>query len=222
MSLIYIVEDDENIQEIESYALKSTGFEVDAFQDDKELSQACQKQIPDLIVLDRLLPNCDGLKILEDLKNNQKLSKVPVIIVSALGSEMDKVKGLDLGADDYLAKPFGVMEFISRVKANLRKKEDSPYDSLKYREIEMIDEKHLVLVNQEIVELTYKEYELLKLFLSNQGRVLSRDLIMERVWDSSFVGESRTVDMHIKTLRKKLKDCGNYIKTIRHIGYILE
>lgn len=219
--LIYIVEDDASIQEIESYALKNMGYEVEAFGSGEDFFVAVAKNLPDLVILDIMLPGEDGLEILEKLRKSERTKELPIMLITAKSMEMDKVKGLDAGADDYLTKPFGVMELISRVKALLRrvpvKKEE--VDALKVDGIVMDDKKRQVTTNGEPCELTFKEYELLKLLLINKGIVLSREKIMEHVWGFDYEGESRTVDMHIKTLRQKLQSNGECIKTIRNVGY---
>ena len=223
MALIYIVEDDKNISEIESFALKNVGYEVSEFPNAKEFYRALEKRVPDLFLLDIMLPDEDGLSIIRKLKSNPKTSYPPIILVTAKTAELDKVKGLDMGADDYMTKPFGVMELISRVKALLRRSQvigATPL-VLSFETICMEEEKHLVTVEEKVCELTYKEYELLKLLLINAGIVTSRDLILEKIWGTDFEGESRTLDMHIKTLRKKLGSAGAYIKTVRNVGYIL-
>ena len=216
MALIYIVEDDTNIQEIESFALKNSGYNVEGFENARGFFQKLAERVPDLILL-------DGLSILKKLRNIPDYQKIPVIFVSAKTSELDKVKGLDLGADDYLTKPFGVMELISRVKALLRRSRDMEQEkSLAIGNIYIDGEKHCVFVKDEPCELTYKEYKLLKLLIQNASIVLTRDRIMERIWGANYEGESRTLDMHIKTLRKKLGEEGRRIKTIRNVGYMLE
>lgn len=223
MSLIYIVEDDINIREIESFALKNSGYTIAEMEKGKELYKKLQERIPSLIVLDIMLPDEDGLDIIRKLRQMPETKKIPVLMVTAKASELDKVKGLDMGADDYLTKPFGIMEFISRVKALLRRSElGAEEENLTFQEIFLDISRYQVYVGEESCELTYKEYELLKLFMQNAGRVLTRDVIMERVWGIDFEGESRTIDMHIKTLRQKLKDAGGYIHTIRNVGYVLE
>ncbi|MBQ7832724.1 MAG: response regulator transcription factor [Lachnospiraceae bacterium] len=221
MSLIYIVEDDKNILEIESFALKNSGYDIRGFSLAKDFYYAMEDFLPDLILLDIMLPDEDGLNILLKLRNNPTTRKLPIILVTAKTSEIDKVKGLDFGADDYMTKPFGVMELISRVKALLRRSQNSNDKLYQFHNILMDDNKHMVTVKGEICELTYKEYELLKLFITNTGMVISRDLILERVWGTDFEGESRTIDMHIKNLRQKLKDSGKCIKTIRNVGYVM-
>lgn len=220
--MIYIVEDDENIREMESYALKNSGFEVIGFGEGKSFFAAIEKRIPLLVVLDIMLPGDDGLEILKKIKTGEKTKNLPVIMVTAKTAEIDAVKGLDGGADDYITKPFGIMEFISRVKAVLRRSLKQEKDSLVFGEIFMDDKKRIVTVSGKNCELTYKEYELLKYFMSNESMVLSREMIMDKVWGTDFEGESRTLDMHIKTLRQKLEDAGKYIKTVRNVGYKLD
>ncbi len=223
MSLIYVVEDDVNIREIETFSLKNSGYMVADFECAKDFYRRLSDKIPDLVILDIMLPDEDGLEILRKLRKNPETRKLPIIMVTAKTTEIDKVKGLDSGADDYLTKPFGVMELISRVKALLRRSRDMDESKiLTLGEISIDNEKHMVSVGGEPCELTYKEFELLKLMLQNVGIVLSRDVIMERIWGVDFEGESRTLDMHIKTLRQKLGDSGKRIKTVRNVGYRLE
>lgn len=218
--LIYIVEDDENIREIEGYALKNAGFEVKSFESGADFWKEIMEQIPDLVILDIMLPEEDGMSILASLRKKTAMKHLPVMMITAKSMEIDKVKGLDAGADDYMTKPFGIMELVSRVKALLRRTtKPEPENVLAIGELILDEEKHQVLVSGEAVELTYKEYELLKFLMTNKNIVLSRDKIMERVWGFDYEGESRTVDMHIKTLRQKLKDKGSMIKTVRNVGY---
>lgn len=223
MATIYIVEDDVNIREIERYALKNSGYEVEEFDCGAEMFRRIEQKVPALLLLDIMLPNEDGLDILTKLRADKNTEKLPVIMVTAKTSELDKVKGLDLGADDYISKPFGVMELISRVKALLRRTSSAQEDKkIVYKDIEIDNDKHAVYTNGEICELTFKEYELLKYMMINKGIVLSRDKIMNQVWGFDYQGESRTVDMHIKTLRQKLGDAGSCIKTVRNVGYMIE
>lgn len=223
MATIYIVEDDVNIREIERYALKNSGYEVEEFDCGAEMFRRIEQKVPALLLLDIMLPNEDGLDILTKLRSDKNTEKLPVIMVTAKTSELDKVKGLDLGADDYISKPFGVMELISRVKALLRRTSSVQEDKkIAYKDIEIDNDKHAVYTNGEICELTFKEYELLKYMMINKGIVLSRDKIMNQVWGFDYQGESRTVDMHIKTLRQKLGDAGSCIKTVRNVGYMIE
>jgi two-component system alkaline phosphatase synthesis response regulator PhoP len=223
MSLIYILEDDKNIQEIESYAIKGNGYDVRAFDDTEAFDRGMREMKPDLLLLDVMLPGEDGLSVLKRLRSDNDTKELPVILVTAKDSEIDTVKGLDLGADDYITKPFGVMELMSRIKAIMRRIRPMSDDVvLKYKNICLDQDRRICLMDKESVELTFKEYELLRLFLSNLGIVLTREIIMETVWGTDFTGESRTVDMHIKTLRKKLKEAGSLIITVRNVGYKLE
>lgn len=223
MALIYVVEDDVNIQEIEMFALKNSGYRVEGFGNAKDFFAKLSEKTPDLILLDVMLPDLDGLSILKKVRTVPDTKKTPVIFVSAKTSEIDKVKGLDMGADDYLAKPFGVMELISRVKALLRRSNAASEEkTLALGEIQIDNEKYCVYVGNRLCELTYKEFELLKMMMQNVGIVLTRDRIMDRVWGTDYEGESRTLDMHIKTLRKKLGEEGIRIKTVRNVGYVLE
>ena len=223
MALIYVVEDDNDILEVETFALKNSNYEVKGFSNAKDFFKAVEEKAPSLAVLDVMLPDEDGLQIVQKLRAMPKVSQIPIIMVTARTTEIDKVKGLDMGADDYLTKPFGVMELIARVKALLRRSgthEDKKLLSLD--SLSMDDEKHAVYVNDSHCELTFKEYELLKMFLENIGIVLTRESIMNRIWGTDYSGETRTVDMHIKTLRQKLGEAGNRIKTIRNVGYMIE
>lgn len=218
--LIYIVEDDTDIRELETYALKNSGYEVQSFSESKSFFKACTTQIPQLVILDVMLPDFDGLSVLEKLRQDAVTKTVPVILVTAKGSEMDKVKGLDMGADDYITKPFSVLELISRVRAILRRcSVENKLDVITLGGIVFDDSKHTVTSDGEPCTLTYKEYELLKYLLKNKGMALTRENIILNVWGYDFEGESRTVDMHITTLRQKLGSCGNLIKTVRNVGY---
>ena len=223
MALIYVVEDDISIQEIGSFALSNVGYRVEGFSTSSSFFEAIAKRVPDLVLLDVMLPDEDGLSIVKKLRRNRDTMMVPIIMVTAKTTEMDKVKGLDIGADDYMTKPFGVMELISRVKAMLRRsaKPEDREKVLRTGKVTLDREKHAVTVGNTPCELTYKEYELLKLLMSNAGIVTTRDVILDRVWGTDFEGESRTLDMHIKTLRQKLKDAGSMIKTVRNVGYIM-
>lgn len=223
MSLIYILEDDKNIREIESYSLKNSGYSVEEFEYAKPFWNKVSERKPDLVLLDIMLPDSDGVEVLKKLRRSPETKKVPVVMVTAKSSEIDKVKGLDNGADDYITKPFGVMELISRVKAVLRRVNQMEEEKLmRLHEIFMDNEKRMVYVSDVPCELTFKEFELLKLFLQNAGIVMARESIMEHVWGVDFEGESRTLDMHIKTLRQKLGSAGKYIKTVRNVGYRIE
>lgn len=223
MALIYVVEDDKSIQEIETFALQNVGYRVEGFSTAGEFYEALKTEIPDIVLLDVMLPDEDGLSIVKKLRAREDTVLLPIIMVTAKTSEIDKVKGLDIGADDYMTKPFGVMELISRVKAMLRRiaKPEEKEKILKLGKIVLDREKHAVYVNDEPCELTYKEYELLKLLMSNAGIVTTREVILDRIWGTDFEGESRTLDMHIKTLRQKLKEEGSLIKTVRNVGYIM-
>ena len=223
MALIYIVEDDQNIREIESFALKNSGYTIMDFECAKDFYHQLAEKVPDCILLDIMLPDEDGLEILKKIRSIPDTRKVPIMMITAKTTELDKVKGLDLGADDYITKPFGIMELISRVKALLRRSmnmEDEKF--LSAGDIFLDGETHMVYVKDEPIDLTFKEYELLKLLIQNQGIVMSRDVIMERIWGIDFEGESRTLDVHIKTLRQKLKNAGTLIKTVRNVGYMIE
>lgn len=217
--LIYIVEDDSSIKELESYALINSDFNVGAFDSAKGLYTALDNDIPALIILDIMLPDEDGLSILRKLRSTPLYKNIPVIMVTAKTGEIDAVKGLDMGADDYITKPFGVMELVSRVKAVLRRTQTVVTDNLAYKNIVINEAKHIVYVNDNEVELTYKEYEILKLLVINKGIVLTRDKLMESIWGYDFEQGNRTVDVHIQSLRKKLGDAGECIKTIRNVGY---
>ena len=224
MALIYIVEDDKSIQEIESFALTNVGYRVEGFGTAKDFYKALETEIPDLILLDIMLPDEDGLSIVKKLRSDKETVLVPIIMVTAKTTEIDKVKGLDIGADDYMTKPFGVMELISRVKAMLRRsaKPEEKVKVLKFGDNVLDKDRHAVSVGDKPVELTYKEYELLKLLLTNAGIVTTRETILDRIWGTDFEGESRTLDMHMKTLRQKLGEAGAMIKTVRNVGYILK
>lgn len=222
MALIYIVEDDEGIREIEEFALKNVGHKVVGFENAKNFYKQLEAVIPDLVLLDVMLPDENGNEIVRKLRSNSDTKRLPVIMVTAKTTELDLIKGLDGGADDYIKKPFSVMELISRVKALLRRTEPIESKFLKLDEITLNDEKHEVSIDGRHVDLTYKEYELLRYLMANKGIVLSRDSIMERIWGVTYEGESRTLDMHIKTLRHKLGDAGNRIRTVRNVGYVIE
>lgn len=222
MALIYIVEDDNSIRDLESYALQNINYEVRGFEKGAELYPVLEERLPDLIILDIMLPEEDGISILKRLRKNAPTASLPIMVVTAKDTEMDAVRALDNGADDYVTKPFGVMEFLSRVKALLRRSESkTSAHKWVYDQLVLDDEKHRVTVDGENVELTFKEYELLKYLLINKGIVLSRDKIMDTIWGYNFESESRTVDAHIQTLRKKLGKMGSAIITVRNVGYKL-
>ena len=222
--MIYIVEDDAEVREMETYALKSSGFDVMAFECGKVMDEQVKVKVPDLFILDIMLPGEDGLSILKRLRGQENTKNIPVIMLTAKGTELDKVKGLDLGADDYIAKPFGILEFISRVRAVLRRSERSSSEStealnLALGGVTLDDQRRSVTVGGIAVELTFKEYELLKLLMSRPGTVFSRQQILEKIWGVDFDMDTRTVDMHIKTLRQKLGVQGSIIQTVRNVGY---
>ena len=222
---IYIVEDDDNIRGLVHYALTSAGFSVTAFSEPTDFWQTLKNTaMPNLLLLDIMLPDEDGIQILGKLKASEKYKKIPIILLTAKSSEYDKIKGLDSGAEDYVTKPFSVIELISRIKAVLRRWEGGgfPQEPLSVNAIILDKQKRIVWAEGQEVTLTFKEFELLYCLMLNEGVVLSRDKIMEQVWGFDFEGESRTVDMHIKSLRQKLGDCGNLIKTVRGVGYKME
>ena len=222
--LIYILEDDEQILEMMTYALQSSDYEVAGFQSAFALYQQLSQRLPSLILLDLMLPDEDGLTVLKKLRSDPVYQDLRIIIVSAKSSELDKVRGLDLGADDYLTKPFGIMELISRVKAQLRRVPGSSSLSplLSCGSLSLNPATREVFCGQESITLTYKEFELLELLMQHPGQVLSRNIIMDRVWGYDFEGTSRTLDMHIRTLRQKLGEQGKMVQTIRNVGYKLE
>ena len=222
MALIYIVEDDESIREIESIALKNSNYIVSAFENAKEFYKKLDELVPDLILLDVMLQDESGYDIVRKLRKRPATQDIPIIMVTAKTTEMDMIKGLDGGADDYIKKPFSIMELITRVKALLRRTAKEEPKLLKLDDLVIDHERHVVTVNNEPVDLTYKEYELLRLLMGSQGIVMTREIIMRSVWDTDFEGETRTVDMHIKTLRHKLGDYGSRIKTVRNVGYVIE
>lgn len=222
MSLIYIVEDDESIREIEEFALKNAGHNVVGFSNAKSFYKKMEDILPELILLDVMLPDESGNDIVRKLRKNADTKRIPVIMVTAKTTEIDLVKGIEDGADDYIKKPFSVMELISRVKALLRRTAPEEIKVLSLDSLVLNNDKHEVTIDSDIVELTFKEYELLQYLLINKGIVLSRDTIMERIWGLTYEGESRTLDMHIKTLRHKLGDYGSRIRTVRNVGYVIE
>ena len=220
MQTIYCVEDDMNIRELVVYALRSSGYEAKGLEDARELFAALEAEIPSLILLDIMLPEEDGIHVLGRLRSSRATRDIPVIMLTAKSSEYDKVVGLDAGADDYVTKPFGVMELISRIKAVLRRAGNLGEEGeLTAGEIRLNSQSHTVTAAGAPVTLTYKEFELLQYLMKNRGMVLTRDKIMSAVWGFDFEGETRTVDMHIKTLRQKLGSCGAQIETVRGVGY---
>lgn len=221
--MIYCIEDDNGIRDLIVYTLTASGFEAKGFADSTEFWSAVKEETPNLILLDIMLPNEDGISILKKIRSDNRTADIPVIMETAKETEYDKVVALDLGADDYLTKPFGMMEMVSRVRAVLRRssKEDKKQD-LKFNDLEIDTDKHIVYANGEEINLTLKEYDLLKLFMENIGRAFTRDQLLSSVWGTEYVGETRTVDVHIGTLRTKLGKCGDYIKTVRGVGYRME
>ena len=221
--MIWCVEDDVSIRDIEVYALQSTGYEAKGFEDGTSFLKELKNQKPELVVLDVMLPGIDGITLLQKLKEDPETREIPVVMATAKGAEYDKIQGLDLGADYYLTKPFGVMEFVSCVKAVLRRCQPRQVEHLLKTGglIVNIDE-HTVTIDGERITLTYKEFELLRLFLSHPGMAFTRDQLFNEVWGMDYCGDTRTVDMHIRTLRQKLKDYGELIETVRNVGYRLE
>ena len=221
--MIWCVEDDASIRDIEVYALQSTGYEAKGFEDGTSFLKEVKNQKPELVVLDVMLPGIDGITLLQKLKEDPETREIPVVMAKAKGAEYDKIQGLDLGADYYLTKPFGVMEFVSCVKAVLRRCQPRQVEHLLKTGglIVNIDE-HTVTIDGERITLTYKEFELLRLFLSHPGMAFTRDQLFNEVWGMDYCGDTRTVDMHIRTLRQKLKDYGELIETVRNVGYRLE
>lgn len=221
--MIYLVEDDNSIRELVIYTLQTTGFRAKGFACAKDFWEEMKKEQPKLVLLDIMLPDEDGLTILRKLRGNSHTSRLPVIMLTAKGTEYDKVVGLDSGADDYIPKPFGMMELVSRVKALLRRSE--PEQKTQLRQVGMITvdlSKHIVTVNGNPVTLTYKEFELLCYLMENVGIVLTRDQLLSKIWGYDFDGETRTVDVHIRTLRQKIGEASSYIETIRGVGYKME
>lgn len=223
--MIYCVEDDQAIRDLMIYALNSAGFEAAGFEDGQAFFEALKKEMPSLIMLDIMLPGEDGIAILKKLRSHSITKDIPIMMTTAKGTEYDKVIGLDLGADDYLVKPFGMMEMIARVKAVLRRSHHDISEQeqiLRVAELELNMSQHMVLVKGKRVELTLKEYEILRLLMKNLGRAFTRDQILEQIWGVDYMGETRTVDVHIGTLRTKLGTCGEYIETVRGVGYRLK
>lgn len=220
---VYVVEDDENMSDLECYTLTNNGYEVKPLYTAKEFEQELKKRIPDMIILDIMLPDENGIRMLVKLRQAESTRDIPVMMVTARSSEVEKVKCLDAGADDYVTKPFGVLEFNSRVKALFRRSmKNSNFNLIQVGDIVLDDDRRIVTVGEEEKNVTFKEYELLKYLMINKGIVLSRDKIMEAVLGFDFQGESRTVDMHIKTLRQKIGSERNRIKTVRNVGYKIE
>ena len=221
--MIFCVEDDTSSRELMIYTLNSAGFDAKGFPESTELWKALETETPELIMLDIMLPGEDGIEILKKLRSNAATKDIPVIMATAKGTEYDKVIGLDTGADDYLVKPFGMMEMISHIKAVLRRTAPKTAKNiLSTGKLSVNLDEHSVFANGEKVVLTFKEFELLRIFMENPGRVFSRDILIEKIWGTEFYGETRTVDVHIGTLRTKLGECGEYIETIRGVGYRME
>ncbi len=221
--MIYCVEDDASIRDLMIYTLNASGFEAVGFPDGAEFFKALAIEVPKLVILDIMLPGEDGISILKKLRSGVATANLPIIMATAKGTEYDKVIGLDLGADDYLTKPFGMMEMVSRIKAVLRRTEAKNEDRiLRIGEIEMNLREHTVSIHGDRIQLTLKEFELLRLFLENIGRVFTREQLLSKIWEADFAGETRTVDVHIGTLRTKLGSAGAYIETVRGVGYRLE
>ncbi len=218
--MIYLLEDDGSIRNFVEYALNNSGFETRGFEKPSDFWRALEAEIPSLVLLDVMLPEEDGIKVLKKLRQRNDTARVLVIMLTARTTEYDKVLGLDCGADDYVSKPFGIMELISRIKALLRRVgEEKPKDGYTVGDLYVCPEKHIVRVCGREILLTFKEFELLCLFVANRGLVFTRDQILQRIWGFEFDGENRTVDVHIRTLRQKLGECGELIETVRGIGY---
>ncbi len=218
--MIYYAEDDKGIRDLVIYTLKNTGFDAEGFSNGKALLDATEKRAPELILLDIMMPGEDGIEILKKIRNNPSIKNTPVIMVTAKNTEYDKIIGLDYGADDYITKPFGIMEMISRIKAVLRRSTNSSEsDEYSISGISLNVKSHVVTVDSVQVILTLKEFELLKMLMTSRGTVLTRDLILEKIWGYDFDGETRTVDVHIRTLRSKLGSAGDLIETVRGVGY---
>ena len=221
MQTVFVVEDDDSIRDMVLYALSSAGYEAEGFADSKAFYAGLRRGTPSLVILDIMLPGEDGISILKKLRDSGKKKPVPVVMLTAKSSELDRIKGLDLGADDYITKPFSVMEVISRVKAVLRRSGDNPEkpDEIRIGNIVLHNDRRVVFAGGREISLTYKEFELLYYMMMNEGIVLSRDRLLDQVWGFDYGGESRTVDMHVKSLRQKLGEGGDMIKTVRNVGY---
>ena len=222
MALVYIVEDDENIREIEEFALTNAGYDVESFANVADFFDILEHNLPDLVLLDIMLPDENGFEIVRQLRSSEITATIPVIMVTAKTGEIDLVRGLETGADDYIKKPFSVMELTSRVKAMLRRTMDDAMDMITIGDVVINDKRHQVTVAGQPIDLTYKEYELLKYLALNRGIVLKRTQIMDKIWGIDYELESRTLDMHIKTLRTKLGSCGSLIRTVRNVGYVID
>ena len=222
MALVYIVEDDENIREIEEFALTNAGYDVESFANGADFFDILEHNLPDLVLLDIMLPDENGFEIVRQLRSSEITVAIPVIMVTAKTGEIDLVRGLETGADDYIKKPFSVMELTSRVKALLRRTMEASQEIITIEDLTINDQRHQVTVAGQTIELTYKEYELLKYLALNRGIVLKRTQIMDKIWGIDYELESRTLDMHIKTLRTKLGSCGSLIRTVRNVGYVID
>lgn len=222
MNKVYLLEDDDNIRDLIIYALNNQGFDSIGFSNYKDLYTTISDTPPDLIILDIMLPEKDGYTILKEIKSSKNLDHIPIIMLSAKESELDKVKGLDMGADDYITKPFGVMELISRIKAVMRRSLPKTVDEITFGPISISPDTRKVYVDEELIDLTFKEFELLLYLIENKNIVLTRDQLMNQVWGFDFQGETRTIDVHIRSLRQKLKNHSNIIKTVRNVGYKVE
>lgn len=222
MNKVYLLEDDDNIRDLIIYALNNQGFDSIGFSNYKDLYTTISDNPPDLIILDIMLPEKDGYTILKEIKSSKNLNHIPIIMLSAKESELDKVKGLDMGADDYITKPFGVMELISRIKAVMRRSLPKTVDEITFGPISISPDTRKVYVDEELIDLTFKEFELLLYLIENKNIVLTRDQLMNQVWGFDFQGETRTIDVHIRSLRQKLKNHSNIIKTVRNVGYKVE
>ena len=220
--MIFCVEDDTNIREIEIYTLKSLGIEAEGFEDASAFFDALEKSIPDLVILDVMLPDVDGIEILKRLKSNHKTKNIPIIMATARGAEFEKIQALDLGADDYLAKPFSMLEMAARVKAVLRRCRQEDTNTITVDKLKLNEESRSVIIDDKSIELTLKEFELLSLLLKHVNRVYSREQLLDIIWGNEYDGESRTVDVHIRTLRQKLGAMDYIIKTVRGVGYKAE
>lgn len=221
MHKVYCVEDDEDIRELIIYALNSEGYDTYGFENGEAFFAGLENELPNLILLDIMLPGQDGMQLLKKIRSGERTKTIPVIMLTAKSGEIDKVKGLDGGADDYITKPFGIMELISRIRAVMRRTVSNLEDVIYIRGIKIDMQSRRVTVNQQEIPLTYKEFELLAYLVRNRGIVMSRDKLMDKIWGYDFEGETRTVDVHIRTLRQKLGDDGEIIKTVRNVGYMV-
>ncbi len=221
--MIHVVEDDDGVRELELYALRQAGFEAEGYQTTAAFRAALDKTVPALVLLDVMLPGEDGVTLLKSLRRDPRTKRLPVILVTAKGAEMDKVRGLDAGADDYLSKPFGIMELLARVRALLRRSEEAkPAQVLTVGALMLDRDRHLVSAQGRNVELTHMEFELLSFLMAHAGRAVTREVLLDDVWGLGFAGDTRTVDVHIRSLRQKLEACGSLIHTVRGVGYKLE